>query len=345
MNTRNKKIALTLAATIIAGGALSFTNFNSSDAAELNSTKEIHILPMKISEQLNNKLKNVKLSYQIPSIVIFNKHLSDKEYKDLEKKIGKFHIKNTYSKVLEGFSANLTKRQIELLNNVSFVSLIDLDSKISLGKEITITSDFVKNSDQWSAGFADYPKKDRSIYKLNYSFNSLPKEINMNQKGLYLSGVNRSDDLFMFVKKKIDKTSKLKPNQTYLVTFDFDIATNAAKDSMGAGGSPGESVYVKAGVTKKEPKSILNKDYFYQMNIDKGQQSQEGKDAFVLGNLSKSTSTDQTYEVKTFNNKNRPFLVKTDAKGELWIILGTDSAFESETSIYITRTKITLKEI
>ncbi|MBP2000189.1 hypothetical protein J2Z69_001208 [Paenibacillus shirakamiensis] len=343
--SNKKKIVLTLATMAIVGGALSLGSFNESYASSLAANKQVHILPMKITQELNKKLKNAALSDRFPVIVILNKHLNDKEYVNLEKTIGSFHRKHKYTRVIEGFSAELTKKQIEHLNLLSFVSQIDLDAEITLGKDIVITSNFSKDSDHWVGGFADYPQKDTPIYKLKFAYLPLPKEINNQQKGLYLSGMNRSDDLFMFVKKKIDKTSHLKPNTTYRVNFDFDMATNAAKNGMGAGGSPGESVYVKAGLMTQEPKAILDKDNFFHMNIDKGQQSQEGKNALVLGNLAKAKSEDKKYELKNFNNKNRPFIVTTNEQSELWILIGTDSAFESVSSIYIPRTKITLTEM
>ena len=64
------------------------------------------------------------------------------------------------------------------------------------------------------------------------------------------SGNSHSDDLLMFVKRKL---TGLTPNQTYQATFDIQIATNTADDCVGVGGSPGENVYIKAGMTENEP--------------------------------------------------------------------------------------------
>ncbi len=45
----------------------------------------------------------------------------------------------------------------------------------------------------------------------------------------------------------------------------------------GIGGSPGESVYVKAGATTEEPLIIEDSDGWLRMNIDKGNQAGEGQ--------------------------------------------------------------------
>ncbi|BFH64425.1 hypothetical protein [Paenibacillus azoreducens] len=340
-----KKIAMTLAATIVFGGIISSIDMNTLVSAEKKSSNEVSIQPMLISNGLYTKLQNAKVSDKFSCIVIFNSHVGENGYAALEKKIGKINKELIYSKGMEGFSAKLTKKQIELLNKDSNVSKIKLTSEFLVGKELAITSKFNENTDGWIGGFADYPEKDKSIYKLNYSLKPIPKELKNKNSALFLSGVNRSDDLFMFVKKNLLKSTKLKPNTTYSVTFDFGIATNVSSGLIGVGGAPGESVYVKAGVTTQEPKSQINKDGFYLMNIDKGNQAKDGKNSLLLGNLAKLKSDDDRYELKTFTNKNRPFIVKTNAKGDLWLHIGTDSGYESETSIYIPHINVKIREI
>lgn len=201
-----------------------------------------------------------------------------------------------------------------------------------------IEDTFDSDNKGWSGGFADYPEGEEEFYELEYKRISLPNEINSNKKGLYLSGNNHSDDLFMYIKKKIDTFYKLKPNTFYNIVFDFDIATNTPAGAVGVGGAPGEGVTVKAGATIVEPAQVI-RDGEYRMNIEIGSQANAGKDVIVLGNLAKLNGVDFSYELKNFKNED-PFTVQTDEKGELWLIIGTDSGFEATTSIYIPRIKV-----
>lgn len=338
-----KKIAKVVATTLVIGGSFSTVDLAKPVLAH-NNVQDVSILPYKISEALAQEIETASISDVFPTIVTFDKSLNKKDYARLEKEIGKIYKKHTYNSVINGFAGDLTKEQILLLNNSEFVTFIDLDSLISIDDDIIVESTFNKGSNGWIGGFSDYPDGDEDFYKLQFSLKSLPDEINNKQKGLYLSGYNGSDDLFMFVKKKLDKKDKLKPNTTYSMTFEFDIATNARKNWMGVGGTAGESVFVKMGATKKEPTPFVDESGFYLMNIDKGNQSEEGKDAFMIGNLAKEID-DEKYELKHFENIQRPFIVKTDEKGELWLMIGTDSAFESVTSIYLPHIKVTLKEV
>ena len=100
-------------------------------------------------------------------------------------------------------------------------------------------------------------------------------------KGLFISGNNHSDDLFMFLKRQI---VGLKPNTLYTLAFEATLESNIPPGSFGIGGSPGESVYVKIGASSQEPQKIA-KAGFYFLNVDKGNQAQGGADAIVTGSL------------------------------------------------------------
>jgi hypothetical protein len=115
------------------------------------------------------------------------------------------------------------------------------------GKENEILKDDFSNvPGGWSVDFADYPKGKELEWKLEGGIANLPSPLDAKLKGLRVSGFNHSDDLFMFLKKKI---TGLKSNQTYTVNLEVEFASNAPSDAFGVGGAPGESVVLKAGLT------------------------------------------------------------------------------------------------
>ena len=199
------------------------------------------------------------------------------------------------------------------------------------------TFTFDKDEQGFKGGFADLPVNyNQDIYTLDFKQASIPIK-DKSDKGLMLKGHNRSDDLFMYISKKFSQKDGLRPNTKYNVVLSFDVATNVAGGGMGIGGSPGESVFVKAGIINKEP-VVENINGIKTINVDKGIQSNSGKEMQVLGNIQKLKSNDTTYEYKHFENK---FKVITNDKGEAWVIIGTDSGFEGLTEIYITNIKLT----
>lgn len=195
--------------------------------------------------------------------------------------------------------------------------------------------DFSDSDHNWKHGFAEYSAKseDTVIYQLRYRHTAQPRNINENRKALMLSGYNESQDLFMYLKKQI---KDLEPNTPYYVTLEVELASDA-KDVSG----PGQQIFLKVGASEKEPLSILDGDY-YRMNIDKGNQKDNGQDMVCIGNIAVPENTSGFAVISNSNspyNKfyNAPIVVKSDSNGELWLIVGTDSSVKEKTTIYYTK--------
>ncbi|WP_439555716.1 hypothetical protein [Dyadobacter sp.] len=205
----------------------------------------------------------------------------------------------------------------------------------------TVDSNFETGAEGWTAEFSDYSTKtDTSTLDLAAGVLSLPRGLDTTQHGFMLQSSNRSDDVFMYLKKKV---MGLVPGKSYETVFDISLGTNAANGGMGAGGSPASSVYVKAGASGTEPKATL-KGTEYEFNLDKGQQSQGGKDAIVLGDVANGTDKVK-YTLVDRSNAGKPLIVKANANGEIWLFVGTDSGYEGITRLYYNRIKVTLQEV
>jgi hypothetical protein len=141
----------------------------------------------------------------------------------------------------------------------------------------------------------------------------------------------------MFVKKQI---SGLSPNREYQLNFEVEFASNVPDGQFGIGGSPGESVYVKAGAAPMEPEKDLDELDWYRLNIDKGNQATGGSHMEVIGNFANGTD-EEVYTLKTLSTS-APMRVTASSEGTLWLLFGTDSGFEGETTIYINRIEVEL---
>ncbi len=204
----------------------------------------------------------------------------------------------------------------------------------------TFTFEFHLGSRGFVGDFADYPPAHAPIYELTTDHRTLPPPLE-SQAGLFLSGVNRSDDLFMFLKGPI---SGLPPGALYTATVSLEFATDTPAGCFGVGGSPGESVWIKTGVTPVEPLPVLEGSYL-RMNVDIGRQSQSGEQAVVLGNIANSRRCEQPrqWELKAFENRPIPAPIAIPANGRVWLLFGTDSGFESRTEVYFTKASVTFK--
>ena len=204
---------------------------------------------------------------------------------------------------------------------------------------------FEKDQESWLAGFADLPADyDPDLFELDSGWSELPS--GLEGSAIYLSGHNRSDDLFMHLQQHI---TGLKPETTYQVDFSIDLASNTPEGMMGIGGSPGENVYIKAGAVNNEPELVTDDINWLRLNIDKGNQATEGADMINLGtianpNIDISTFTGEEYALMNLNNQAMPFTVTSDKDGSIWVLVGSDSGFEGATTIYYDAIEIQLME-
>ncbi|MBK1442635.1 hypothetical protein JHJ32_21725 [Parapedobacter sp. ISTM3] len=204
---------------------------------------------------------------------------------------------------------------------------------------ISIHTDFSDGKDGWQGGFSEYSGTNAEIYELEEGIAPLPPPLDESKSGYRTSGINRSDDLFMYLTKRVQG---LKPNTSYRGRFSLQLASNARSGGVGAGGAPGESVGLGIGLTIKEPRSAPDNDNFYRMNIDKIHQCcTDGNDMIVIGDIANGTD-DYVY---TLIDRSGEFTATTDHQGVLWIIVGTDSGFEGRTTLYYSIINVTLEEI
>ena len=203
---------------------------------------------------------------------------------------------------------------------------------------LTFTFDFNRGPQGFVAGFADYPPADAEFYELTSDHRALPPPLE-SHSALFISGVNRSDDLFMFFKGPI---GGLLPGARYNATVSAEIATNTPAGCIGVGGSPGESVWIKAGASVIEPLPVSDGSYL-RMNIDIGSQSGGGAQAVVLGNIANSRSCElsRRWEIKSFQSRPTPVPISIAPNGRAWLLFGVDSGFEDRTAIYFTRVSVT----
>jgi hypothetical protein len=210
-----------------------------------------------------------------------------------------------------------------------------VDDELKGGFEfLTYSYDFDESDFGWQGGFADFPTNaDSSFYELDFEYTDSPAGRNT----LMISGNNHSDDLFMFFKRRV---AGLAPSTEYTVTFEIEFESEARRGDVGIGGAPGESVFLKVGATEEEPLPVVSGDLF-RMNIDKGHQSDSGEDMTKIGDIAVPAGSEGFVVATRSNSPNDtnssyklPIMARSNAQGEVWLIVGTDSGFEGTTTLY-----------
>ncbi|PPK99046.1 hypothetical protein [Parapedobacter indicus] len=221
---------------------------------------------------------------------------------------------------------------------VSLLFFVSCKKEEGNDQPTTIHSDFSDGKDGWQAGFSEYNGDNVESYELEEGIAILPSPLDETKTAYRISGMNRSDDLFMYLTKRVQG---LQPGVTYHGRFTVRIASDAKSGGVGAGGAPGESVGLGVGLTVDQPTSSPDENNFYRMNIDKIQQCcTDGDDMVVIGNVANGKDE---YEY-TLIERTGEFSAVTDHQGVLWIIIGTDSGYEGKTTLYYSNIEVILEK-
>ncbi len=212
---------------------------------------------------------------------------------------------------------------------------------LSGGTRLRASQRFTFNTDDagFTPIFADYTQQENadSFYAFHAEHKAVP--IRRAGSGLYISLANYSADMFMGYVKKLEGFT---PGEEYRFTISFKLAANVAGGLVGIGGAPGESVFVKCGIASVRPESVLQEDGSFRLNIDKGNQSEGGKDMDVLGDIAGTADPHPDgYAFKSFKT------TVTAAAGEdgcVYLVIGTDSGFEGVTDYYLDNVTVRIRK-
>lgn len=213
------------------------------------------------------------------------------------------------------------------------------------GDPVRITFDFEAGSDGWEADISDFSEETRPEDFL-FETRATPPGVRETSGYFYLGASNRSDDLFVYMRRLLGDQADLLPDTPYLIEFEVSAASNAPSNCAGIGGAPGESVWLKVGASTVEPVPI-EEDGDWRLNVDKGNQSQGGADAEVAGVIANGIACEEAldagspYAMVTWEHTlSGP--VSTDDQGRLWLFVGTDSGFEGRTDLYYDTVEVVL---
>lgn len=153
----------------------------------------------------------------------------------------------------------------------------------------------------------------------------------------YLEGSNYSDDLFLYLYRKVDG---LRPNTLYNLDFAVEFASRESQDTVGIGGSPGGSVWVKAAASPEEPARIV-RDGYYRTPLAISNQAGSGTQGGVIG-VYGYVEEPANGEWKLLRREldTRRFAASSNEAGELWVAVGLDSGFEGTSAVYLTRFEV-----
>lgn len=209
--------------------------------------------------------------------------------------------------------------------------------------------DFADGADGWTADISDYSDGQLDTLEFESGIRDLPDELGEGT-GYYVKSMNRSDDAFMFIKRKLTIADGIVAGATYRIAYEIHIGSSLPSGCAGIGGAP-ESSFFKAGGSTEEPKPELDEAQdFVDLTVDKGQQSTGGPAASIVGEDGDITNgtTECTGDIPFVDierTHTHTTNVTADDAGNLWLLMGTDSGYEGLTALYYLTVDVTLTPV
>lgn len=232
----------------------------------------------------------------------------------------------------------MTWRSAVSLTAVLALASCRADAPVSVPGIITRTFDFGQGIAGWTIGQADYAPATAPTDVVGEA-RLLPSPLT--GTGFFLSGTNRSDDLFIYAKTRL---VDLAPGTTYRVAATVDLATDVPTGCVGVGGSPGDGVWIIVAAAPIEPTTVFDgRDY--RVNLARGNQAVGGPQGGPVGTIANTVADCGTrrWESKRLATPSAFGLTVTaDARGTAWLLVGMDSGFEALSRIYLQRVVVQL---
>lgn len=203
---------------------------------------------------------------------------------------------------------------------------------------------FEESDFDWEPFFTGYNVGQSDDMELTSDHRALPEPLDTDQKSLYISGVNHSDDVKMLFRKQVEG---LEPNTSYELQATVRFATNAPAGCPGIGGPIGDAVRVITSASSEMPQKF-DEDGYYRLNLQYDlNDPQEWYQNRIIGDIGNTRDCEEEYmyEMKEVNSESVHDIVQTDEQGRAWLMFGTRSGFEGQTSLYYTyyRAELTME--
>jgi len=148
--------------------------------------------------------------------------------------------------------------------------------------------------------------------------------------GLSFSGENRNGNLFLYINKEV---TGLLPNTNYRIRFNMNWVCRMEISAL--------SVFVKVGAMNENPSlELIADEPFYNTFFEKGEIGQNGPDFIVAGRL--TPDPEGRPFLQNVNNFNNAFLVNTDDKGRLFLMIGLEPESGDIEDIYLNTLRVLL---
>ncbi|MGB7157669.1 MAG: hypothetical protein WBD40_06360 [Tepidisphaeraceae bacterium] len=266
-------------------------------------------------------------------------------------------INNCVTYGFSGFATGKGDDFIRVAEGAEFrqpTALDDGEGEDEVYREVYQRFDFNRGEQGWRPHFADYDPapgaptdltdvpvpKPESAATFRSEIAPLPPELKGERQGYRLFGTNRSDDLFVFLSRRLSRADGLLPNQRYQIVFSIKLATNNHPRALG----PHEGLVVGSLSRPVEVRFLPDSGARLIGNDGRTRAQPAHGDATVVFEDIKKTdaSLDRFLDYESITLVRTHKTGSSSAGANLWLFAGVDSGSEGDVEYYFERVEVRL---
>ncbi|GMQ62529.1 hypothetical protein [Vallitalea maricola] len=210
------------------------------------------------------------------------------------------------------------------------------DNNTSESHSLEFNYDFQNGTDGWMGGLAGIDG-DTLTYGFDINFAQADYSLNDNSnRGIYLTCSTKNNNMFMYTTKKLSSRDGLSPLSNYEVNLKFDILPVKNNNNS----IPMDRLFIKAAVVNIEPSmQVIERGYNNYLFVNPNTEDASKKiNLITLGNADALNNND----IETFQES---FNATTNSNGEMWVIIGVDSDYKGNGSLFLDNVNISINKI
>jgi len=214
--------------------------------------------------------------------------------------------------------------------------------------------DFETGRQGWEPIFVGVPKdkeggEDLAVNEIESDHRALPDEVEKEGKALFAHGFTGTPGLGLFFRRRV---TGLAPGTRYRVSFEVEIASDVGEGCFGTGGSPSSTRIHTVAVPRKPTRDVkerrLTDVYVFD---DEATAEAMASPTSALGTIAnglpckKAHEMGKPFRLKTLSSEPNFWTVTTGEKGEVWLLVGSITAFNGKVSLYYNEITVRFEKV
>ncbi len=211
---------------------------------------------------------------------------------------------------------------------------------------VTFEYNFTQSDHNWEVFYAHFTDPEKAQTELQSDYTSLPSGLNESGNAHFASALNHPENFKILYRLHVEN---LVPFAPYDVRYTIRFATDVPAGCADIGEPAGEDQYIiaRSHVVQPDTTNIIQFGPTALLNIQYFSNPQNWLNESVISDITNSRSCNEPrqFEIQEVRTRSDHDAVTADSNGNIWLMFGTHSDIQGDTSVYFTYFKAEFRQI